>query len=168
MLCAECHAVGVMEANSPNSRAPRFEAVAATPGMTAVALNAFLHTLHTSHAAMPNLVLTSDQTSGIIAYILSLKKRERIGWRRSRRGCMPLAGYAAGTKSDRDITLGRTAVGHDSVSRIDALLDAMSMIAADHPHSSGPFDANDESHVMRPHRNHAGRWPGSRTAIARE
>jgi mono/diheme cytochrome c family protein len=70
-VCAECHAVGVLEASSPNPRAPRFEAVAATPGMTAVALNAFLHT---SHAAMPNLVLTADQTSGIIAYILSLKK----------------------------------------------------------------------------------------------
>jgi mono/diheme cytochrome c family protein len=70
-VCSECHAVGPADARSPNALAPRFEAVAATPGMTAVALNAFLHT---SHRNMPNLVLTADQTNGIIAYILSLKK----------------------------------------------------------------------------------------------
>ena len=70
-VCSECHAVGPADSRSPNVLAPRFEAVAATPGMTAMALNAFLHT---SHRAMPNLLLTADQTSGIIAYILSLKK----------------------------------------------------------------------------------------------
>lgn len=70
-VCAECHAVGIGDSRSPNVLAPRFEAVAATPGMTAAALNAFLHT---SHRAMPNLELTPDQASGVIAYILSLKK----------------------------------------------------------------------------------------------
>jgi mono/diheme cytochrome c family protein len=70
-VCSECHAVGPADPRSPNALAPRFEAVAATPGMTAMALNAFLHT---SHRAMPDLVLTADQTNGIIAYILSLKK----------------------------------------------------------------------------------------------
>jgi len=70
-VCSECHAVGPADSRSPNVLAPRFEAVAATPGMTAMALNAFLHT---SHRAMPNLLPTADQTSGIIAYILSLKK----------------------------------------------------------------------------------------------
>jgi mono/diheme cytochrome c family protein len=70
-VCSECHAVGAADSRSPNVLAPRFEAVAATPGMTAMALNAFLHT---SHRAMPNLLLTADQTDGIIAYILSLKK----------------------------------------------------------------------------------------------
>jgi mono/diheme cytochrome c family protein len=70
-VCAECHAVGPADARSPNVLAPRFEAVAATPGMTGAALNAFLHT---SHRNMPNLILTADQTNGIIAYILSLKK----------------------------------------------------------------------------------------------
>jgi mono/diheme cytochrome c family protein len=70
-VCSECHAVGPADSRSPNALAPRFEAVAATPGMTAMALNAFLHT---SHRAMPNLLLTADQTNGIIAYILSLKK----------------------------------------------------------------------------------------------
>jgi mono/diheme cytochrome c family protein len=70
-VCSECHAVGLGGGGSPNALAPRFEAVAATPGMTAMALNAFLHT---SHRNMPNLLLTADQTNGIIAYILSLKK----------------------------------------------------------------------------------------------
>jgi mono/diheme cytochrome c family protein len=70
-VCSECHAVGREDARSPNALAPRFEAVAATPGMTATALNVFLHT---SHRAMPNLILTADQTNGVIAYILSLKK----------------------------------------------------------------------------------------------
>jgi len=70
-VCAECHAVGIGDSRSPNLLAPRFEAVADTPGMTAVALNAFLHT---SHRTMPNLELTADQASGVIAYILSLKK----------------------------------------------------------------------------------------------
>jgi mono/diheme cytochrome c family protein len=70
-VCSECHAVGPADARSPNALAPRFEAVAATPGMTAMALNAFLHT---SHRNMPNLLLTVDQSNGIIAYILSLKK----------------------------------------------------------------------------------------------
>ena len=35
-VCAECHAVGPADARSPNALAPRFEAVAATPGMTAL------------------------------------------------------------------------------------------------------------------------------------
>jgi mono/diheme cytochrome c family protein len=70
-VCAQCHAVGTRDAASPNPLAPRFEAVAATPGMTATALNVFLHT---SHRAMPNLILTEEQSNGVIAYILSLKK----------------------------------------------------------------------------------------------
>ena len=70
-VCAECHAVRRGDVRSPNSNSPRFAAVASTPGMTATALNAFLHT---SHRSMPNLILTADQTNGIIAYILSLKR----------------------------------------------------------------------------------------------
>jgi len=70
-VCAECHAVGAEDAASPNPRAPRFVAVAATPGMTAAALNVFLHT---SHRSMPNLLLGEDQANGVIAYILSLRK----------------------------------------------------------------------------------------------
>jgi mono/diheme cytochrome c family protein len=70
-VCAECHAVGRRTLRSPNTQSPSFVAVAATPGMTATALNVFLHT---SHRNMPNLILSADQTADITAYILSLKK----------------------------------------------------------------------------------------------
>ena len=69
-VCAECHAVERNQFRSRNGLAPSFTAVAATPGMSAMALNAFLHT---SHRAMPDLVLNDDQVRGIVAYILSLK-----------------------------------------------------------------------------------------------
>jgi mono/diheme cytochrome c family protein len=69
-LCAECHAVEKQYARSPNANAPRFQAVASTPGMTAMALSA---ALNTSHHSMPNILLTADERADIIAYILSLK-----------------------------------------------------------------------------------------------
>jgi mono/diheme cytochrome c family protein len=70
-VCAECHAVGRQTLRSPNARSPSFVTIAATPGMTEAALNFILHT---SHRNMPNIVLNAEQTAGITAYILSLKK----------------------------------------------------------------------------------------------
>jgi mono/diheme cytochrome c family protein len=70
-VCADCHAVGRQGSRSPNAQAPSFAAVASTPGMTAMALNAFFQT---SHRNMPNLILTADQTRELIAYITSLKR----------------------------------------------------------------------------------------------
>jgi mono/diheme cytochrome c family protein len=69
-LCAECHAIEKQYARSPNANAPRFQAVASTPGMTAMALSA---ALNTSHHSMPNILLAADEQADIIAYILSLK-----------------------------------------------------------------------------------------------
>ena len=69
-LCAECHAVQKEYARSPNANAPRFQAVASIPGMTAAALSA---ALNTSHRTMPNIMLAADEQADIIAYILSLK-----------------------------------------------------------------------------------------------
>jgi mono/diheme cytochrome c family protein len=69
-LCAECHAIEKHYARSPNAHAPRFQAVASTPGMTAMALSA---ALNTSHQSMPNIMLAADEQADIIAYILSLK-----------------------------------------------------------------------------------------------
>lgn len=71
-ICAACHAVGRGPARSPNPMAPRFSAVAATPGMTDRALRVWLQT---SHPTMPNFVLNRDDTDDIVAYILSLKAR---------------------------------------------------------------------------------------------
>ena len=69
-LCAECHAIQKEYSRSPNANAPRFQAIASIPGMTATALSA---ALNTSHRAMPNIMLPADEQADIIAYILSLK-----------------------------------------------------------------------------------------------
>jgi len=69
-LCAECHAVQREYSRSPNANAPRFQAIASIPGMTATALSA---ALNTSHRAMPNIMLAADEQTDIITYILSLK-----------------------------------------------------------------------------------------------
>ena len=69
-LCAECHAVQKEYLRSPNANAPRFQAIASIPGMTATALSA---ALNTSHRSMPNIMLAADEQADLIAYILSLK-----------------------------------------------------------------------------------------------
>ena len=69
-VCAACHAVEAETPTSPARQAPSFVALARTPGMTEMALNA---ALHTSHRTMPNLVLTVPEARNVIAYILSLK-----------------------------------------------------------------------------------------------
>jgi mono/diheme cytochrome c family protein len=69
-LCAQCHAVQKDLGRSPNEHAPRFQAIASVPGMTAIALSA---ALNTSHRLMPNILLDAEQQTNIIAYILSLK-----------------------------------------------------------------------------------------------
>ena len=70
-LCAECHAVQQGSAGSPNGDAPRFETIAAVPGMTATALRV---ALQTSHRTMPNVMLETNELADIVAYILSLKE----------------------------------------------------------------------------------------------
>jgi cytochrome c len=68
-LCAECHAVQ-KEYSQSHANAPRFQAIASIPGMTAIALSA---AFNTSHRAMPNIMLAADEQADMIAYILSLK-----------------------------------------------------------------------------------------------
>lgn len=69
-VCAECHAVESGQIFSPNPKAPTFDDIAGTPGMTATALSV---ALRTPHRDMPDLILSSEQISAISAYILSLK-----------------------------------------------------------------------------------------------
>ena len=69
-LCAHCHTVERQPARSPNENAPSFQAIAAVPGMTSIALSA---ALNTSHRTMPNIMLTAEEQADIIAYVLSLK-----------------------------------------------------------------------------------------------
>jgi mono/diheme cytochrome c family protein len=68
-VCSECHATVAGQDRSLNAKAPTFDKLAATPGMTRTAL---LVALTTPHAGMPMFMLTDKQRDDIIAYILSL------------------------------------------------------------------------------------------------
>jgi mono/diheme cytochrome c family protein len=74
--CASCHAVTASEAHSPDLAAPTFEAIANTPGMTGIALNAWLHT---PHRTMPNLIVDPDRIADLSAYISTLKRANSPG-----------------------------------------------------------------------------------------
>ena len=69
-LCADCHAILRDQVRSPHPDAPRFEDIAAAPGMTALALTV---ALRTSHDQMPNLVIPAEEMRDVIAYILTLR-----------------------------------------------------------------------------------------------
>jgi mono/diheme cytochrome c family protein len=74
-VCAECHAVKKGQRVSPHERAPAFEVVANTRGMSEMALRVWFQSPHPS---MPNLVLTERLADDLVAYIMSLKQdRER-------------------------------------------------------------------------------------------
>jgi mono/diheme cytochrome c family protein len=71
-VCAQCHAVRAGDKFSPNLKAPSFEGIANTSGVTGISLAA---TLHSVHENMPAFVLSMDERDNIIAYILSLKSQ---------------------------------------------------------------------------------------------
>lgn len=71
LACAECHAVNAKQTVSPKPRLATFETIANTPGVTAIALTAWLQT---SHKGMPNIIIPLRDRDNLIAYILSLKK----------------------------------------------------------------------------------------------
>lgn len=72
-LCSDCHQIGPAPEPWTAMPGPPFASVVKTKGMTAMALSVWLQT---SHPTMPNLILTPETRADIIAYILSLKKRE--------------------------------------------------------------------------------------------
>ena len=67
--CVRCHAVEP-GGTSPNPQAPTFAAVANEPSATSYSLHVFLQT---THATMPNFMISSDDIDDIVAYIMSLK-----------------------------------------------------------------------------------------------
>ena len=69
-ICSECHTVEKGQRPSPNGQAPNFETIAKTPGMTAIALTAVLHTPHRN---MPNIIIADDDLRNVVAYVLSLQ-----------------------------------------------------------------------------------------------
>jgi mono/diheme cytochrome c family protein len=71
-VCSICHAISAEQ--SPNPKAPRFREVADTPGMTGTALRVWMET---SHPTMPNIIVDKQDMLNVIAYILSLKGRDK-------------------------------------------------------------------------------------------
>jgi mono/diheme cytochrome c family protein len=81
-LCSRCHAVLRGEGVTPNPEPLPFskvgtplpfEDIANTPGVTEMALYAWLTT---THPTMPDIVLDKDELRNVVAYILSLKKNQ--------------------------------------------------------------------------------------------
>jgi mono/diheme cytochrome c family protein len=68
--CKSCHQIDVQPRDSTNDPVPSFQAIAAMPSTTMLAINVFLRT---SHNVMPNIRLTETQITDISAYILSLR-----------------------------------------------------------------------------------------------
>ncbi|HEY8260614.1 MAG TPA: cytochrome c [Methylosinus sp.] len=73
-LCVECHRIDAdTPPKSEASQAPSFVDVARMPSTNELAIKVFLQT---SHANMPNLILTSDEMDSLAAYIVGLARRE--------------------------------------------------------------------------------------------
>lgn len=66
--CATCHGI-VPGSPSPVAGAPNFHTIAATPGMSPLAMRV---ALETPHHSMPNLQLSADELRDVTAYIMSL------------------------------------------------------------------------------------------------
>ena len=85
-VCATCHIVSEDELEDPGVGAPTFFEVVADPSVSELSLRAFLQT---SHATMPNLILTPEETDDIIAYILTLRGVQPRGGRAGPRAQAP-------------------------------------------------------------------------------
>jgi mono/diheme cytochrome c family protein len=72
-ICASCHAVERAITTSPHPRAPSFQSIASTPGMTELGLYA---ALRTPHGGMPLVVPDMAELDHITAYIRSLQTEE--------------------------------------------------------------------------------------------
>ena len=70
-ICAECHYVEREWADLYVYEAPSFVEIAQNSDHSELSLRVFLKT---PHLTMPNLILTEDQTSDVISWILSLRE----------------------------------------------------------------------------------------------
>ena len=71
--CSACHVVEPGQSRMGAKAAASFEAIANTPGMTAMALSVWFRT---SHRDMPNLQLSDGEIQNLIAYIVSLRNKK--------------------------------------------------------------------------------------------
>ncbi len=69
-VCAECHLVADEAGLSPRPEVKTFKQIADTPGMSAMALAAWMQS---EHENMPHLVLEPNDLNDVISYIVSLK-----------------------------------------------------------------------------------------------
>jgi mono/diheme cytochrome c family protein len=69
--CASCHAIQASETMSPNMDATDFVTIANTPGMTSIALSAWMQS---AHPTMPQLLVGQDQVDDLWAYMLTLRE----------------------------------------------------------------------------------------------
>lgn len=74
-VCAVCHAIEPSASRSPNPKAPTFESIANTPGMTEHAVTVWLTTFHPGRT-MPAIVVAPEDRQNVIASILSLKSEK--------------------------------------------------------------------------------------------
>ena len=76
-VCAECHRVAESTFPERVTFAPDFVDIANTPGMSPMALYAWLQS---EHPTMPQLILGPDETADVIAYIWSLRGEDWSLW----------------------------------------------------------------------------------------
>ncbi len=69
--CADCHAIEANGIKSPDPRAPKFETIANTPGMTETALTVWLYSPHRN---MPQILVRGRDLDDLAAYMQSLKR----------------------------------------------------------------------------------------------
>jgi len=67
--CGVCHQIDAASPQSPNPDAPSFVEISRMTSMTVLAIKVFLRS---SHASMPNIILTPEETDSVAAYIVSL------------------------------------------------------------------------------------------------
>ena len=72
-VCAICHGIQLGQVSTA-AGAPNFYSIATTPGISPLALRV---ALETPHHSMPNFTFTEDERRTVIAYILSLRPREK-------------------------------------------------------------------------------------------
>jgi len=70
-VCAICHGIQLGQVSAV-AGAPSFYTIAATRGMSPLALRV---ALESTHRSMPNFAFTADELRTVIAYIMSLQPR---------------------------------------------------------------------------------------------
>ena len=73
-VCTPCHLVASDQVSPPRfAKAPDFAAIASNRAMTESALATLLYS---PHPTMPNLILSQAEAADVIAYIMSLKRKQ--------------------------------------------------------------------------------------------